>query len=85
MLASVPDSFTETFAARLASYRDRPCMEFEGRWYTGDEIVGYADAIAARLRDAGVADDGPVGLVVRNRPRMPPPSSDSLPPRDRWR
>ena len=68
MLASVPDSFTETFAARLAGYGDRPCMEFEGRWFTGEEIVGFADAIAGRLRDAGVADGAPVGLVVRNRP-----------------
>ena len=45
-LASVPDSFTETFAAGLAGYGDRPCIEFEGRWYTGDEVTGYADAIA---------------------------------------
>lgn len=61
------ESFTETFAARLTSYGARPCIEFEGRWYTGDEITGYADAITAGLRDAGVADDAPVGLVVRNR------------------
>ena len=63
----VPESFTETFAAGLASYGDEPCIEFEGRWYSGDEITGYADAIASVLRDAGVADDAPVGLVVRNR------------------
>jgi acyl-CoA synthetase (AMP-forming)/AMP-acid ligase II len=63
----VPESFTETFAAGLASYGGRPCIEFEGRWYSGDDITGYADAIAARLHDAGVPDDAPVGLVVRNR------------------
>jgi long-chain acyl-CoA synthetase len=63
----VPESFTETFAAGLASYGEKPCIEFEGRWYSGDEITGYADAIAARLHDAGVADGAPVGLVVRNR------------------
>ena len=59
--------FTERFAAGLAGYGDRPCIEFEGRWYSGNEVTAYADAIAAVLREAGVADDAPVGLVVRNR------------------
>jgi long-chain acyl-CoA synthetase len=63
----VPESFTETFAAGLASYGEKQCIEFNGRWYSGDDITDYADAIAARLRDAGVPDDAPVGLVVRNR------------------
>jgi long-chain acyl-CoA synthetase len=63
----VPESFTETFAAGLASYGDKPCIEFEGRWYSGYDIAEYADAIASVLRDAGVSDAAPVGLVVRNR------------------
>ncbi|MDT5161504.1 MAG: long-chain acyl-CoA synthetase [Mycobacterium sp.] len=63
----VLESFTETFAAGLASYVDRPCIEFEGRWYSGNDITAYADAIASALRDGGVADGAPVGLVVRNR------------------
>jgi long-chain acyl-CoA synthetase len=64
---TVPESFTETFAAALASYGGQPCIEFEGRWYSGDDITSYADAIASVLRDAGVGDRAPVGLVVRNR------------------
>src|SRR5690242_8927049 len=63
----VPESFTERFAEGLASYREKPCIEFEGRWYSGDDITGYADAIAGVLRDAGVDPKAPVGLVVRNR------------------
>ena len=63
----MPESFTETFAAGLASYGDQSCIEFEGRWYSGAEITGYADAIASVLQDAGVPDGAPVGLVVRNR------------------
>jgi acyl-CoA synthetase (AMP-forming)/AMP-acid ligase II len=63
----VPDGFTETFAAGLASYGDQSCIEFEGRWYSGADITGYADAIASVLQDAGVPDDALVGLVVRNR------------------
>lgn len=63
----MPESFTETFAAGLASYGEKPCIEFEGRWYSGDDITAYADVINALLRDAGVSDGAPVGLVVRNR------------------
>jgi long-chain acyl-CoA synthetase len=63
----VPESFTETFAAGLASYGDGPCIEFKQHWYSGNDVTAYVDAIAAKLRDAGVADDAPVGLVVRNR------------------
>lgn len=63
----MPESFTERFAAGLASYGDEPCIEFNGRWYTGADISAYGDAIAQVLRDAGVAEQAPVGLVVRNR------------------
>jgi long-chain acyl-CoA synthetase len=63
----VPESFTETFAAGLASYGEKPCIEFEGRWYSGDDITEYADAIASVFQYAGVPDGAPVGLVVRNR------------------
>jgi acyl-CoA synthetase (AMP-forming)/AMP-acid ligase II len=59
--------FTETFAAGFASYGDRPCIEFEGRWHTGDEVTGYAAAIDTALSDAGVDTHAPIGLVVRNR------------------
>jgi long-chain acyl-CoA synthetase len=64
----VPESFTETFAAGLASYGEQPCIEFEGRWYSGREVATYGDVISTILREAGVADGAPVGLVVRNRP-----------------
>ncbi|MGE2716415.1 class I adenylate-forming enzyme family protein [Mycolicibacterium litorale] len=60
-------SFTETFAAGFTSYGDRPCIEFEGRWHTGDEVTGYAAAVDAALREAGADAHAPIGLVVRNR------------------
>jgi acyl-CoA synthetase (AMP-forming)/AMP-acid ligase II len=63
----VTEGFTESIATALNSYGDGPCIEFEGRWYTGAEVVAYGAAITSALRDAGVADDAPVGLVVRNR------------------
>ena len=64
---SVTESFTETFAAGLAGYGKRPCIEFEGRWFSGDEITAYSSKLTRRLRDAGVPDDAPLGVVVRNR------------------
>src|SRR6476661_4292689 len=63
----VTEPFTERFAAALAGYGDGQCIEYEGRWYSGDDVMAYADALASLLRDAGVSDDAPVGLVVRNR------------------
>ncbi|OBI73522.1 class I adenylate-forming enzyme family protein [Mycobacterium sp. E740] len=63
----MPETFTERFASGLASYGGKPCIEFDGRWYTGDEVAAYGSAIARVLREAGVDDDAPVGLVVRNR------------------
>lgn len=63
----VAEGFTESIAIALRSYGQSPCIEFEGRWYSGDEVVAYGTAVEATLRAAGVADDAPVGLVVRNR------------------
>ena len=63
----MPESFTEKFAAGLASYGEQQCIEFEERWYSGSEVAAYGEAIAQKLRDAAVPDGAPVGLVVRNR------------------
>lgn len=63
----MPESFTDKFAAGLAAYGDKPCIQFEGRWYSGDEVTAYGQAVTQALRDAQIADDAPVGLVVRNR------------------
>ncbi len=61
------ESFTERFAARLAGYGDRPCIEFEGRWFSGAEVAGYGSGLARLLERAGLHARAPVGLVVRNR------------------
>ncbi len=61
-------TITSRLAASLTGYGDAPCVEFEGRWYTGDVIAAYADGIEDALRAAGVADGATVGVVARNRP-----------------
>ena len=63
----VTECFTERFAAGLASYGGRPCIEFDRRWFTGDEVAAYGARIAECLDRAGVTPDAPVALVVRNR------------------
>ena len=57
--------FAGQLAARLAGYGARPCIEFNGTWYSGDQITGYHAAIEEILR--GVGPTEPVALVVRNR------------------
>ena len=42
----VTEGFTEKFAAGLASYGEQQCIEFEGRWYSGDEVTAYGTDIA---------------------------------------
>ncbi|WP_082949747.1 fatty acid--CoA ligase family protein [Mycobacterium sp. ACS4331] len=66
-MTRVTESFTERFAAGLASYGAGPCIEFERRWHSGDEVAEYARRIVACLDRAGVAQGAPIGLVVRNR------------------
>ncbi|WP_431238794.1 class I adenylate-forming enzyme family protein [Mycolicibacterium aichiense] len=61
-------TISSRLAASLAGYGGAPCIEFNGRWYTGDEIAAYACAIDDALRRAGVADGATVAVVARNRP-----------------
>ena len=64
----MPDTdFAETLTARLRGFGDRPCIEFERKWYSGDDITRYIDHIADALSQAGVSPTDPVGVVVRNR------------------
>jgi len=59
--------FAETLAARLRGFGERPCIEFERKWYSGSDITGYIDDIADALAQAGLSSTDPVGVVVRNR------------------
>ncbi|WP_329408948.1 fatty acid--CoA ligase family protein [Nocardia vinacea] len=59
--------FANQLAARLADYGDRPCIEFEQRWYTGEEIVDNIRAIELALVTADVSISERIAIVVRNR------------------
>src|SRR6201998_3484140 len=59
--------FADTLSERMKSFGDRPCIEFERKWYSGNDITTYIDEIADALTRAGLAPGDPVGGVVRNR------------------
>lgn len=59
--------FADELAAGLAGYGARPCIEFEGTWYTGDDITALIAAVEDTLREGGVLPGEPVAIVVRNR------------------
>ena len=59
--------FADTLSTRLRSFGDRPCIEFERKWHSGNDITHYIDEIADALARAGLAPGDPVGVVVRNR------------------
>jgi len=61
------DPFRAALSAGLSSYGAAPCIEFERRWYCGDDITGYAAAVDDHLDRAGIARDEPIGIVTRNR------------------
>ncbi|MHC9293109.1 class I adenylate-forming enzyme family protein [Mycobacterium sp. LTG2003] len=60
--------FAEMLAAGLAGYGERPFLEFNRTWLSGNAITNYIGRISTALREAGVGDDEAVGIVVRNRP-----------------
>jgi long-chain acyl-CoA synthetase len=53
---------------RLAVLGEAPYVEFERGWVPGRDFAGYAKRTLALLEAAGATADGPVALVVRNRP-----------------
>jgi long-chain acyl-CoA synthetase len=61
------EDFADQLWAKLISYGAAPFIEYERKWYSGNEIIGYIDRIADALASAGVSCHEPVGLVVRNR------------------
>lgn len=63
-------TFCRALAASLTRYRDKPCIEFDGRWLDGDEVSAYVDGIDEALCEAGVAEGATVAVVARNRPPL---------------
>ena len=59
--------FAAQLARGLASYGPRDFIEFEGTWYSGDDVADYRQRLATTLAEAGVPEDAAVGVVVRNR------------------
>ena len=67
MGSSTATDFSTLIRERLAAYGADPVIEFEGTWYTGEDLTGISSRIEELAREAGVPEDAPVALVVRNR------------------
>ncbi|WP_029430122.1 class I adenylate-forming enzyme family protein [Blastococcus sp. URHD0036] len=67
MGSSTATDFSTLIRERLAGYGADPVIEFEGTWYTGEDLTGISSRIEELARAAGVPEDAPVALVVRNR------------------
>lgn len=61
------EEFSAALSASLNSYGPAPCIEFEGTWRSGDDVIAYIAAVHDQLCRAGIGPGEPVGLVVRNR------------------
>ncbi|MDQ2626538.1 MAG: fatty acid--CoA ligase family protein [Actinomycetota bacterium] len=61
------DRFCAALSAGLNSYGAAPCIEFERKWYSGNDITGYIASVDDHLARAGIGPGEPVGMVVRNR------------------
>jgi long-chain acyl-CoA synthetase len=67
MSSPISTDFADGLAGGLGAYGDRPFIEFDRKWYSGNEITQFIEQVSVALRDAGVEPDEPVGIVVRNR------------------
>ena len=61
------EPFAENLARGLAGYGTQPFIEFEGTWYSGDDVAAYREHLDVALGEAGVDATEPIGVVVRNR------------------
>lgn len=59
--------FAEALAVGLHSYGSGDCIEFDGVWHSGDDVLRLGTDCDDALRAAGVDDGEPIGLVVRNQ------------------
>lgn len=61
------ETFADRLAAGLAAYGEQPFIEFDQRWYSGNDVAAIHQDVEDLLRHNGVRVGEPVGVVVRNR------------------
>ena len=45
-----------------------PAIEFDGRWYSWDEVRSFADQVTALIEAAGGEANAPIGFIARSQP-----------------
>jgi acyl-coenzyme A synthetase/AMP-(fatty) acid ligase len=61
------NKLSQLAAASLARQSDAPALEFEGRWYTWNEVVALADKLTALIDATGSDPHGPVVFIARSQ------------------
>ena len=64
------ESLQELAAKALKGDPQSQVIEFEGRWYTRDDLHRVADRVNRLLAASGIAANGPVCLISRNHPAV---------------
>jgi acyl-CoA synthetase (AMP-forming)/AMP-acid ligase II len=59
---------SERLGAVMALDPSAPALEFDGAWRTWGDLAAAADAVDDALRERGLGEGAPVGLMLRNRP-----------------
>lgn len=61
---------TERIRAVLALDPEAPALEFEDHWVSWGELAALIHDIDAALSAAGLAEDAPIAVMLRNRPSL---------------
>jgi acyl-coenzyme A synthetase/AMP-(fatty) acid ligase len=61
------NKLSQMAAASLARQSDAPALEFEGHWYTWNEVVALADKLTTLVDATGADPRGPVVFIARSQ------------------
>jgi long-chain acyl-CoA synthetase len=61
------NKLSQLAAASLATRSNDPAIEFEGRWYTWNEVSALADKLSALIEGCGGVPGGPIVFIARSQ------------------
>ncbi len=61
------NKLSQLATAALERKSDEPSLQFEGRWYSWNEIVALADKLTALIDASGGEPNGPIVFIARSR------------------
>ena len=61
------NKLSQLAAAALERTSDEPSLQFEGRWYSWNEIKALAEKLTDLIQASGGGADGPIVFIARSR------------------